>query len=45
MSRQSNVMRTALTIAASLLMSSVAVGSAVGPATAVTVQSEAPANA
>ena len=41
MSRQSNIMRTAITIVASLLMSSVAIGTAVGPAHAVGRSSEA----
>ena len=35
MSRQSKLMRTAVAVAGSLLMSSVAVGTAVGPAHAV----------
>ena len=44
MSRQSNLTRTAFAVVASLLMSSVAVGSAVGPA-AVSAPSGAIQNA
>ena len=45
MSRQSNIKQTAITIVASLLMSSVAVGTAVGPAHAVSNPSEAAVHA
>lgn len=41
MSRQPNFMRTAFAVVASLLMSSVAIGTAVGPAHAVAGTSEA----
>lgn len=45
MSRQSSFTRTAFTAVAALLMSSVAIGTAVGPAHAVAAASEAPVNA
>lgn len=45
MSRQSSFSRTAVAAVAALLMSSVAIGTAVGPAHAVAASSEAAAHA